>query len=287
MQPCYKNTPDMHRYLKFTPSTVKRLIRRTLRNHGWELSPFSLERSEWAQVKKMLDFKGVMTVLDVGANSGQYAKNIRDAGFGGKIISVEPGSEAHGSLTRAAAGDPLWHILPPMALGKEDGFVELHVSANHGESSSILPILAASTDAMPESGYIATERVALATLDTVAKQYLNDGDCPVFLKLDVQGFESEVLKGATQLLPTIVGLQVELSLVPLYQGQLLFNDMINLLRGHGFELWSLIPGFLNPATGRLLQVDGLFLRSQEAVGARNGDSPTLSEPYLNVPERSR
>lgn len=248
----------MRQYLKYTPSTVKRLIRRTVRRFGWELSPFNPGSSEWAQVKKLLDLKGVTTVFDVGANSGQYAKNIRDAGFRGKIISMEPGSAAHKLLTRAAVGDPFWQILPPMAIGSQDGFVELNVSANSGESSSVLPILAASTDAMPESGYIATERVPLFRLDTIAKQYLNNIDGPIFLKLDIQGLESEALKGAAHLLTKVAGLQVELSLVPLYEGQLLFDEMIAMLTQLGFELWSLIPGFLNQKTGRLLQVDGLF-----------------------------
>jgi hypothetical protein len=63
-----------------------------------------------------------------------------------------------------------------------------------------------------------------------------------------------------QLLPKVSGLQVELSLVPLYEGQLLFDEMIAMLTGMGFELWSLIPGFVNQKTGRLLQVDGLFSR---------------------------
>src|SRR6185312_5187126 len=250
----------MHQYLKYTPSTVKRLIRRTVRRFGWELSHFNPGSSEWAQVKKFLDLESVTTVLDVGANRGQYAKNIRDAGFRGKIISMEPGSEAHQFLTRAAAGDPLWQILPPIAIGSQDGFVELNVSGNSGESSSILPILSASTEAMPQSGYVATERVPLAMLDTIAKQYLNNVDGPIFLKLDVQGFESEVLKGAAQVLTKVAGLQVELSLVPLYEGQLQFNEMIEILIGLGFELWSLIPGFVNQNTGRLLQVDGLFSR---------------------------
>lgn len=171
---------------------------------------------------------------------------------------MEPGSEAHQFLTRAAAGDPLWQILPPMAIGSQDGFVDLNVSANHGESSSILPILAASTEAMPESGYVAIERVPLATLDTIAKQYLNNIAGPIFVKLDIQGFESEALNGATQLLTKVAGLQVELSLVPLYEGQLLFDEMIAMLTGMGFELWSLIPGFVNQKTGRLLEVDGYF-----------------------------
>ena len=170
----------MHRYLKYTPSTVKRLIRRTVRRFGWELSPFNPGSSEWAQVKKLLDSKGVTTVLDVGRKPWPVCKKRSRRRIQGKIISMEPGSEAHQFLTRAAAGDPLWQILPRMAIGSQDGFADLHVSGNRGESSSVLPMLAAHTDALPESRYIATERVPLATLDTIAKQHLSDGDPSFF-----------------------------------------------------------------------------------------------------------
>ena len=252
----------MHSYLKYTPNIAKRLVRRTLRSLGWELSQFNPAGAEWAQVKKLLDLHAVTTVLDVGANRGQFAKNLRDTGFNGRIISIEPGSAAHESLTKAASGDPLWQILPRTAVGDRDGLTDLHISGNSGESSSILPMLAAHSDALPQSRYVATERVPLATLDTIAKQYLNGGDSTIFLKLDVQGFESEVLKGATKLLPDVAGLHVELCLVPLYRDQLLFNDMIEIVCRLGFELWSLIPGFLDQRTGRLLAVDGLFSRKQ-------------------------
>jgi hypothetical protein len=86
----------------------------------------------------------------------------------------------------------------------------------------------------------------------------------MFLKIDTQGYELPVLEGATRTLKRCVGVQAEMSLLPLYQGQVLFREIIGWLEQREFELWSLLPGFSDPATGRLLQVDGVFFRPEAA-----------------------
>jgi hypothetical protein len=82
----------------------------------------------------------------------------------------------------------------------------------------------------------------------------------LFLKIDVQGFEPQVLEGAARLLDRTQGVQLELSLAPLYEGQTLFLPLVDWLAKKGFELWALIPGFIDNKTGRMLQVDGIFFR---------------------------
>lgn len=80
------------------------------------------------------------------------------------------------------------------------------------------------------------------------------------MKLDVQGFEMSVLKGAEASLNNIRGLQVELSIEKLYKDGLLYQDMISYIESKGFELYSLENGFSDPKTGKLLQFDGVFFR---------------------------
>jgi hypothetical protein len=87
----------------------------------------------------------------------------------------------------------------------------------------------------------------------------------LFLKIDTQGYEDRVLRGAVELLPRAVGLQLEMSLVSLYEGQRRFDEMYVELVGKGFELWSMSPAFVDPRSGRLLQVDATFFRSQPAA----------------------
>ena len=237
---------------------MKRLIRKTLRTAGWELTRFRPESSEWARSVRMLCTHGINTVLDVGANIGQYAMNLRDAGFKGRIISFEPVSEAHSLLCRAARNDAHWTVAERMAISDRDGQTEIHVAGNLA-SSSLLPMLDSHRTAAPASRFVATQTVPMARLDTVADRFLKNGEC-LFIKIDVQGFESKILDGAPLILKRGIGLQLELSLVPLYQGETLFQPMLERLDKLGFELWSLIPGFVDKGTGRLLQVDGVFFR---------------------------
>jgi len=114
--------------------------------------------------------------------------------------------------------------------------------------------------AAPESSYIGTERSPLRRLDSIAANYLRPDSIP-FIKIDTQGFEPQVLKGASELLKQTVGLQLELSLTPLYEGETVFTDMIAQLTLLGFEMWGFEPGFIDWRTGRLLQMDGTFFRS--------------------------
>ena len=88
-----------------------------------------------------------------------------------------------------------------------------------------------------------------------------DSNSIAFIKIDTQGYETQVMNGAKKLMSQIVGLQVEISLVPLYKGQCLFDEMLKKLKNYGFELWSISTVFSDPNTGQLLQVDGVIVKS--------------------------
>jgi len=197
-------------------------------------------------------------ILDVGANTGQFASEIRQGGYAGRIVSFEPLTQAHAELQQSSEGDPLWDVYPRCALGDHDGEVEINIAGN-SESSSILPMLETHRSAAPESAYQGKEIVPIKTLDAVAGQYLKDARA-AFLKIDTQGFEWQVLDGAREVLPRIQGVLVELSLVPLYGGQHLWRDVIDRLEAEGFTLWTFQPTFSNQSTGQTLQIDGVFYR---------------------------
>jgi hypothetical protein len=114
--------------------------------------------------------------------------------------------------------------------------------------------------AAPGSAYVGQEQTPLVKLDSVANRYLGGSQRP-FLKMDTQGFEWQVLTGAEQTLPSIQGVQCELSLVVLYEGQHLWRDMVDRLEGYGFTLWGLQPGFMD-RSGRNLQTDAIFFRER-------------------------
>jgi FkbM family methyltransferase len=240
---------------------MKRLIRRTLHHLGWELRRFEPDECHWAQLVRQLAFHNVNVVLDVGANVGQFGTGLRDAGFKDRIISFEPLALAHRKLQAQAKRDRNWVVVPPVAVGDRNGRVTMNISAN-SVSSSVLPMLATHLHAEPDSKYVGHEEVDVRELDTLAEGQISDRD-RAFLKLDVQGFEHQALKGARRLLSRLVGIRLEMSLVPLYEGDHLFDAMLRELSDAGFETWSIAPAFLDPESGRLLQVDGTFFRPRE------------------------
>jgi hypothetical protein len=145
-----------------------------------------------------------------------------------------------------------------MAIGDRDGEAEINVSAN-SMSSSILPMTPTHLKAAPESRYIGREATPLRRLDAIYEEYARVDD-NVFLKIDAQGFERQVLDGAAETLPLIRGLQIEMSLMPLYEGQMLMVETLELLDSFGLQLWWLTPCFCDPQTGRVLQADGILWR---------------------------
>jgi hypothetical protein len=101
----------------------------------------------------------------------------------------------------------------------------------------------------------------LRRLDTLALQYIEE-ESRIFLKVDTQGYEREVLEGAPAILRKAVGVALEVSLEPLYRGDRLMPEMVHYMEDIGFDLWGVSPAFVDERTGRTLQLDALFFRSQ-------------------------
>jgi len=123
----------------------------------------------------------------------------------------------------------------------------------------MLPLHAA---AAPGSEYVAQEEVDLISVDTILSSY-GEGSRTVFLKIDAQGYENMILGGVIRSLPLIRGIELEMSLVPLYSGELLFADLHEKLLGLGFTLMSLEPVFFNAVTRQVMQVNGVYFRIGE------------------------
>ena len=101
----------------------------------------------------------------------------------------------------------------------------------------------------------------MRSLDSLAASDFEPQDS-IWLKLDVQGYERSVLDGAERLLGSVKAIEVEMSLQPLYEGQILYLPMIEFLLDRGYTLASVAPGFQDERSGRVLQFDGVFLREQ-------------------------
>lgn len=197
----------------------------------------------------------VDVVLDVGANEGRFALALREAGYKGRIVSFEPLSAIYPKLEGAAAADPAWETLK-LGLGARSGVAELNVAANKA-SSSFLPMLPELVAAEPRVAYVATEQAPVKTLDEL--DLLGPAE-RAYLKLDVQGYELEVLAGAERAMRAVEVVDAELSLVELYEGAPLLEEVVRRLDGQRFALVAVEPAFTHPRTGALLQLDGLFRR---------------------------
>jgi FkbM family methyltransferase len=231
--------------------------RNLLRGRGWDVVRWTGLQHPLGQRMRMLRHHGVNVVLDVGANEGQYGKELRLARYRGRIVSFEPLAAPFARLEEAARKDPAWDAVR-LALGDADGEATINVSAN-SVSSSFLPVLPAHTEAAAGSAIAGVESVAVRRLDGVFDQYVRAGEV-AFLKLDVQGYELRALAGAAGVIDRITGIQAEMSLVPLYEGAPLLTDILAWAAEHGFSLVGLEPGFADPTTGRLMQADGIFFR---------------------------
>jgi FkbM family methyltransferase len=232
-------------------------VQRILRRRGLEVAPYLPGTGEAARRAKLLKSRGVDVLLDVGANVGQYVIETRAAGYAGRVVSFEPLSGAFAQLSEAAAQDALWEVRNH-ALGAADESAEINVSGNTF-SSSLLAMEERHQRSAPESAYVATEQIAVHRLDSIWDEVVGDAES-VYLKLDVQGFESQVLRGATSSMSAIAVIQAELSFVPLYQDAPLYRELIDMLDGMGFGLAGVEPGFEDPETGEMLQADGVFVR---------------------------
>lgn len=234
------------------------LLQRLARRFGYDLTPRKKKKTPSAQLVAILNHHRIDTVLDVGANVGQYGQRLRDWGYDGRIVSFEPLSSAHAKLSQHAAPDPKWTVAPRMAIGDHDGEIDIQVSAET-DMSSILPQNELLREISPTSAIQTTERVPIHKLDTIAKTYVT-GEDRIFLKIDTQGFEPQVLDGADRLMQRLTGAQLEMSLVPLYQGERDYQVMIQRLEALGFALHLVLPGYFERKLSRMVEIDGVFMR---------------------------
>lgn len=237
---------------------IKDLVKRTIRWGGYELTLRTPATDPFLQLLQVIRSQAIDTVIDVGANKGQFASELRATGFQGKIVSFEPLPDAYEELKAASASDPNWQVHDRCAVGAAAGTATMNVSGN-SVSSSLLPMTEAHTSAASRSRYVDTVEVPVIRLDDIADEHrFKDGRC--LLKIDTQGFEWEVLDGAEATLSMCQAVICELSLVHLYEGQRLWLEVIGRFEDNDFVLWTLQKGFVDKATGRSLQMDGIFVR---------------------------
>jgi len=198
--------------------------------------------------------RNLETVVDIGANRGQFSLAVRQWVPKACVISFEPLPGPASVFRKVFSGDDRV-LLHQAAIGPRLEQRTMHVSGRD-DSSSLLPISSVQTMMFPGTGEVATTEVRVGPLEEFVKA--EELRSPVMLKLDVQGFEYEALIGCESMLPHFDWIYCECSFVEFYSGQKLAWELIDWLAGKGFRL----DGVFNPTydeQGQAIQADFLFL----------------------------
>lgn len=227
-------------------SRFRRVVRKVFRNLGFQrrIAPHFVD---------VMHAHDIDVVFDVGANDGDYGREIRDLGYEGLIVSFEPNPEAYDRLQATIASDPNW-IAYSFAFGEDDGEAELSVAENDAMSS-----IKGLTEFGKETGAVSntTVNVAITRLDSFLNKH-PELMKNVYLKIDTQGFEMEVLRGAGEKLAQIAAVQAEIALIHTYTNELDWLEILMWMRAQKFEVATAI---CNSAVGaQVREFDFVFVR---------------------------
>lgn len=240
-------------------NNAERITKKIFQNFGILIRKYNPATSEELRRTRLFEHYHIDLVFDIGANKGQYAMGIMDAGYKNRIVSFEPLTSAYSAISAASKSYPNWTVAQRCAIGSKNEEIEINISAN-SVSSTLLNMLDTHIDGAPESKIIGKEKVQVYPLDEIAPQYTGNSK-NIFLKIDVQGFEQEVLKGAQHMLDKAKGVEMEISLVPLYENQSwLLAEIVDYMTKKGFTMTSIVPAFTDHKTGKVLQCNGIFFR---------------------------
>lgn len=215
--------------------------------------------------KKSRTFVGVRALLldkldpdlaiDVGANIGQWGRDFKNRCPDIPLISFEPNIQLSGELDKATQQFRNW-TYRVKALGSKSGREELHITSDNGLSSSI-NIRTAHNHRHPQINSVGKINIAMSTLDDEIDTTQSQR---IFLKIDAQGYESEVLLGGKSLLESVVLIEMETSFSPLYENESAHHHLVSRLMNQGFTPWcTSIPE--QGDDGRFWSCDILLVRS--------------------------
>lgn len=212
----------------------------------------ALEQLLW-----ILRHHDVQCVLDVGANTGQFATRLRRAGYRGRIESFEPVPETAAQLRRRSQGDPLWRV-HEVALGDEDGTATINVTP--GTLSSLLAPSRYGRSWSQKLRQVRQQEIQVRRLEGLWDEVVGPGAGPVFMKLDTQGFDLHAFRGAGYHVEDLVGLQSEAALLTIYEGMPRLPEVLVEYGRAGFETAGIYTISLDRRTLRVIEVDLLMVR---------------------------
>ncbi len=237
------------------PAQAFRLLHLTLFNR-----PYIRELAGLRSHKLWLEKAGIQTVIDVGAHTGSFAYAVRSFLPQAKFYSFEPLADCYLILIRNLHRGGRFQAFN-VALGDEQGETTMQRS-EFSPSSSILLMAETHKQAFPWTTKTEPVPIRIQRLDDFREQLRLERK--VLLKIDVQGYEMEVLRGGVNTLAEIDYINVECSFQVLYEGQASFDQVYRFLTAHGFEYAGDWGQMFSPRDGSILQTNALFVRSTSA-----------------------
>lgn len=231
-----------------------RIVRKLAARVGFLIEYRTPQTDPVLRLARMLESHGVNHVADIGANRGQFGEELLQNGFSGRITSFEPLPTIHKLLQQRSERYANWAVHDIVALSDHNGDISLNESSND-VCSSVYQFDEQYSDGMT---MVSTHIVPSVRLDDLALE-----GC-LFLKIDTQGSEMAILNGGRDTLQRAIGVQVEMSVVPVYGGLTLQPEISQHLEAAGFVLWDIVPAHRDRTSHRLLQYDGVYFRSSLA-----------------------
>ncbi|GAB5520435.1 MAG: hypothetical protein RhofKO_26860 [Rhodothermales bacterium] len=216
--------------------------------------PFSLSAFLLAKAMQRQGMQ-VRTVIDAGANAGQFSRAALEVFPNASLLAFEPQAEVAAQWRTHLDGEPRAELIEA-ALGATDGTLSFQTNA-YSLSSSALPLHDNHLRAYPDAVAVGTVDVPMHRLDTILSE--RTLQAPILFKLDLQGYELEALRGAEATLTSVQYVLLESSFTPMYQGEPLFAEVYAFMQANGFRLVRPMGWMLGRAD-EVLQADVLFER---------------------------
>lgn len=227
--------------IRYVINAAHMLARHLLRRAGYDFVRYPYHWSLAGHLKFVLSRLNIDCVLDVGAHHGEFGLLLRQIGFKGKIISFEPVLQNYEALAKVCRLDNYWDCYR-IALGNDSGMAHIHVMEGTTFSSLRAPSEFGKSRFGAQLVSHETQRVPMRRLDGILSEILFLEKGPrIFLKMDTQGHDLDVLNGARGCLQYIVALQSEVTFKPIYHNMPLYKDFIDAAVALGFEVTGLFP----------------------------------------------
>ena len=220
---------------------------------------FEIRRRQEVDKFKWLKEIGIDTIIDIGANEGQFADFLRRLMPDAMMYSFEPLKDCYEALLKNRGGDPRFRAFN-LAISDQCGEVPFYRSS-FSQSSSILPSDQLHKENFPFAAEETLITVHSVTLDSIASE-LSIGK-HLLIKIDVQGVEEKVFSGGGDTLQKADIVFLETNFQPLYASQFFFKESLDRMYDMGFRyMGNITEQLLSPINGTCLEEDSVFINDR-------------------------